>query len=186
MIVDIRDLNKIIITNSYFLPLQADVIDMLLSIKNINILDDVFFFLQFDIWPSNWHKQIVVSHRKLKYFKIVVIGYKGSLSYMQRIINKELRPYKNFVKIYIDDLIIFSSIFEMHFIHLRKLFQLLLKLKIIINFKKTFFNYSSITLLGQKVDTFDLSIIEEKIEALTKLKFSVDLEVLKHYLNLID
>ena len=146
VVVDIRDLNKIVIIDSYLLPLQIDVIDMLLSMENINIFNDVFFFLQFDVWLSNWYKQIVASHRGLEYFKVIAINYKESLSYMQRIMNKELRSYKDFVKIYIDDLVVFSSIFEMHFIHLRKLFQLLLKLKMIINLKKTFFNYSNITL----------------------------------------
>ena len=32
--------------------------------------------------------------------------------------NKKLRLYKDFVKIYINDLIAFSLTFEMHFIHL--------------------------------------------------------------------
>ena len=72
----------------------------------------------------------------------------------------------------------------MHFIHLRNFFQLLLKLKIIINFKKTFFNYLNIILFNQKIDIFDLSIIEKKIEILTKLKIFINLEILKYYLNL--
>ena len=68
------------------------------------------------------------------------MNYKKSLSYIQRIINKKLRLYKNFVKIYINNLIIFSPIFKIYFIHLRNFFQLLLKLKIIINLKKYFLN----------------------------------------------
>ena len=60
--------------------------------------------------------------------------------------NKKLQSYKNFVKIYIDDLIVFSLIFKIYFIYLRKFFQLLLKLKIIISFQKIFFNYLNIIL----------------------------------------
>ena len=61
------------------------------------------------------------------------MNFKDLLFYIQRIINKKLRFLKNFVKIYIDDLIMFSRNFELHFKHFRKLFQLLKKLKIIIN-----------------------------------------------------
>ena len=56
----------------------------------------------------------------------------------------------------------------------------------IINFKKTFFNYLNIILFDQKIDIFDLLIIEKKIEILIKLKFFADLETLKYYLNLIN
>ena len=73
--------------------------------------------------------------------------------------NKELRSLKNFVKVYIDDLITFSKDFDLYFKHLRKLFQLLRELKIIINLKKTFLNYFNVTLLEQRVDIFKLITI---------------------------
>ena len=60
--------------------------------------------------------------------------------------NKELRSFKNFVKVYIDDLMTFSKDFDLHFEHFRKFFQLLRKLRIIINSKKTFLNYFNVTL----------------------------------------
>ena len=84
------------------------------------------------------------------------MGFKDSLPYVQRIINKKLRLFKNFVKAYIDDLITFSKDFDLYFEHLRKLFQLLRELKITINSKKTFLNYFNVTLFGQKVDAFKL------------------------------
>ena len=74
------------------------------------------------------------------------MGFKGSLLYVQRIINKELKSFKNFIKVYVDDLIIFSKNFELHIEHFRKFFQLLKKLRIIINLKKTFLNYLNVTL----------------------------------------
>ena len=72
----------------------------------------------------------------------------------------------------------------MHFIHFCKFFQLFLRLKIIINSKKIFLNYLSIILFNQKMNVFDLFTIEKKIETLIKLRFLVDLEILKYYLKL--
>ena len=84
------------------------------------------------------------------------MNFKGSLFYVQRIINKKLRSFKNFVKTYIDDLMTFSKDFDLYFEHLRKFFQLLRKLKIIINSKKTFLNYFNVIFLEQRVDVFKL------------------------------
>ena len=95
-------------------------------------------------------------HQKLEYFKVVVMNFNDSLFYIQRIINKKLRSFKNFVKVYIDDLIMFSKNFDLHFMHFRKLFQLLRELKIIINSKKTFLNYLNVIFLQQKFDVFEL------------------------------
>ena len=99
--------------------------------------------------------------------------------------NKKLRSLKNFVKTYIDDLMTFSKDFDLHLKHLRKLFQLLKKLKIIINLKKTFLNYFNVILLEQRVDAFKLITTQKRIEILINIKFSVDLETLKRYLKLI-
>ena len=74
------------------------------------------------------------------------MNFKNSSFYVQCIINKKLRFFKNFVKVYVDDLITFLKKFELHFKHLRKFFQLLKKLKIIINLKKIFLNYFNVTL----------------------------------------
>ena len=112
------------------------------------------------------------------------MSFKGSLSYVQRIINKKLRSFKNFVKIYVDDLITFLKKFELHLKHLRKFFQLLKKLKIIINSKKTFLNYFNVIFLEQKIDVFELIITQKRIEILINIKFFIDLEILKHYLKL--
>ena len=87
---------------------------------------------------------MIAFYREFEYFKIIIMNFKSSLLYVQRIINKELKSFKNFVKVYIDDLIIFSKNFELHIKHFRKLFQLLKKLKIIINLKKTFLNYLNV------------------------------------------
>ena len=98
--------------------------------------------------------------------------------------NKKLKFFKNFVKVYINDLIIFLKKFELHIEHFRKFFQLLKKLKIIINLKKTFLNYLNVILFEQKVDVFELFIIKKRIEILINIKFFIDFEILKHYFEL--
>ena len=107
VVVNIQGLNKIATTDLYPLPLQADVISLLQGMGCISILDGLSFFLQFGVWPEDWHKQTVASHCGLEFFKVAAMGYKGSPPYVQCIMDRELRPLKEFVKAYIDELVAF-------------------------------------------------------------------------------
>ena len=49
---------------------------------------------------------------------MAVISYRNSLTYVQRIINKILRQEREFLRAYIDNIVIFSKIFEEHIRHL--------------------------------------------------------------------
>jgi hypothetical protein len=64
------------------------------------------------------------------------------------------------------------------------LFDKLVLLDVTLSPKKTYLNYPSITLLGQKVDAFGLSTIEERIVAIKAIRFPKDLKALKTYLGL--
>jgi len=184
VVVDIRGLNKITTTDSYPLKLQSDVINALLGMRHISLMDGLAFFFQFPVQPTDWHKFTVISHRGLEFLKVAAMGFKNSPPFVQRTMDRALRPLQDFVKAYIDDLVAFSRTFDEHLQHLRELFILLVKLNVTISAKKTFLNYPSITLLGQRVDAFGLSTTEERLESLKNLNFPVDLEALEHYLGL--
>ena len=98
--------------------------------------------------------------------------------------NKTLRDFKNFCRIYIDNIVLFFKTFDDHVEHFRRLFVKLVELRITFNLKKTFLNYSSITLLKQKIDVFDLSTIEKRIVVIKVIRFSKNFKVLKIYLSL--
>ena len=132
------------------------------------------------------HKLIVINHREQKSFNVAMIKYKNSSIYIQKQINRLFRVYRKFVKIYIDDIIIFSRILEKHVIHLRQIFEKLVQFNIFIKLIKTFIDYSFVQLLDQKMNFFDLFINEKKLKTISKLQFSRIFRQLKTYLNLID
>ena len=73
--------------------------------------------------------------------------YKSSSLYVQRQTDKMLRFYKHFVRIYINDIIIFSRILKEYLRYLQMIFQLFRNKKVSLTSTKLFFNYSLITLL---------------------------------------
>ena len=80
-------------------------------------------------------------------FNVILMKYKNFLLYVQRQTNALLRSYYNFVRVYINNIIIFSHILENYINHLDQIFNLFRKKRMCLFFKKFFLNYSFIMLL---------------------------------------
>ena len=184
--IDIRDLNKIILTNIYFLFLQSDIISQMIECQYITIVDIAKFFHQWLIRINDRNKFIVVSHKNQKQFNVTIMKFKNFFSYVQRQIDNLLHFHHQYVKAYVDDIVIFSKTLNEHLAHLRIIFKLLNIKDVILSIKKSFIDYSTITLLSQQINAFKLSTIIEKIDVIKRLAFSYTLTDLKLYLRLIE
>ena len=132
------------------------------------------------------HKLTVVSHRGQKQYNVALMRYKGSSSYVQRQTNKILRPLRDFVRAYVDNMIAFSKTLTQHLKHLRRIFELFQQRRISLNLKKSFLNYSSVILLGQRVNSLDLFTSKEKLTVITSLHFPKSLRELETFLELTE
>jgi hypothetical protein len=186
IIIDIRDLNKIVKFDSYSMFLQEDIINVVTNVKYISMINAAIFFYQFRVKTTDRHKLTIMSHREQEYFSVASMSFKNSFVYAQRRINIILRNIKSFCRAFIDDIIIFSSILNEHLKHLSRVFQRLLDHDIKLNSCKTFLSFSSIALLEQHVDEFKLHAVKDKIAVILNWKFSSTLKTLKVYLDFID
>ena len=125
VIINIRKLNKIIKSNIYFISLQTNVIILIVECFYISVFDATNFFHQWLIQIANRYKFIVMSHRDQKQFNVAVMNFKNSSIYVQRKINVILRVYRVFVKIYVNDIVMFNKILKKYLFHLRQIFELL-------------------------------------------------------------
>ena len=183
-VVDIRGLNAISQIDIYPLPLQTELISAVKGCNYISVVDCASFFYQWRVHPEDRHKLTVITHRGQETFNVAVMGYKNSPAYVQRQIDRVLRPYRSFARAYIDDVVIHSATVEEHIQHLRQIFGLFSKHHISINPKKAFLGYPSVTLLGQKVNSLGLSTSEEKLQAIAKLSFPQSLSALETYIGI--
>lgn len=184
VVVDIRGLNKITESDSYPMPLQSDVIGRVAGFRYISIVDATGYFHQFLVKILDRHKLTIVSHRGQEQSNVALMGYKGSPPYVQRQTDKMLRPFREFAKAYVDDILTHSHTLSEHVEHLRKLFTLFRQRRVSLNPKKSFLGYPSVTLLGQHVDSLGLSTSAEKIQAIKALKFPRSLRDLEIFLGL--
>ncbi len=143
------------------------------------------FFHQWRVTISNRHKLIVITHRETEQWNVDVMKHRNTKTYVQKKMNNILRKY-SWVKTYIDNVIVFSKTLKEHLNHLSQFFSLFQKLNIILKSKKPYFEYFSISLLRQRVDSLNLTIAENKLKAIVKLSFSKILKILKRFFKIID
>lgn len=183
-VVDIRGLNKLAQNDVHPVPLQSDIITFVRGYRYISILDALSFFYHWRVHPDDRHKLTVINHRGQETFNVAVMGYKGSVAYVQRQIDRILRAHKDFAKAYINNIVVASKTLEEHLFHLNQVFKTLIEAGICIKPAKAFISYPSIELLGEHVDLIRLTTSEEKIRAISTLTFPDSLRKLETYLSL--
>ena len=112
------------------------------------------------------------------------MGCSNSIAYIQRQIDKILRPVRTFARAYVDDMVIGSRSFKEYINHLRQVFDLFQRFNISISPKKAFLAYPDVSLLSQKVNSFGLATTEDKLKVISQLRYPYTLGDLKHYLGL--
>ena len=122
IIIDIRTLNKITIPDVYPVIIQTEILFQIKDFKFISIINATSIFYQWWVNKTNRHRFTVVSYRGQEIFRISVMGYRNFPTYIQRIIDRIFRPHRDFSKVYVDDIVIFSSFLDEHVKHLNDVF----------------------------------------------------------------
>lgn len=117
-------------------------------------------------------------------FNVPVIGCKNSVVYIQQSINNILRPLREFVRAYIDDIISGACSFSRHVTNLQVIFDLCIQYNISIKLTKVFFNYFSVNLLGQHVNSLGLTTVKDKLAAIAAVEYLTMLGDLEYFLSL--
>lgn len=113
-----------------------------------------------------------------------MMNYQNSIVYVQRQIDRLLRAFRVFARVYVDDIVIVFATLEKHMKHLTQVFQVLMKNNIFIKLIKIFIEYSIVQLLDQRINFFELSTTKKKLRAIALIKFFTTLDLLKIYLDL--
>ena len=162
--INIRDLNKFVISNNYSMLLQFNVTNAISDYFYINVMNVVEFFHQWLIKIIDKHKFIVISHRNNEQFNVVMMNYIDNSVYVQHQIDDILKKYRAFTRVYINNIVMFNKTLTKHIDHLRKIFRLFEKMNIVLKSSKIYFDYFIVALLKQKINNLKLITIKKKIE----------------------
>ena len=80
-----------------------------------------------------------------------------------------------FVKAYIDNIVTGASLFEKYVANLQAIFNFCIQFNISIKSTKIFFNYFNVNFLGQHINSFNFTIVKNKILAIKAINYLITL-----------
>lgn len=183
-VVDLRPLNRVVVPDIYPLPDQDDVMSDMAGMKFFTSVDASAFFFQLPVRMDHRNRMVIISHRGLESSNVALMGFRNSPAFGQRFMDRLFFPHREFVRAYIDDIIIFSKTAEEHLQHVATVFDLLDKNRVHISPLKSFVAYPSVRLLGYNVDGKGVSKTDDRINAFKRLEFPRTLDQLETYLGM--
>ena len=169
--------------DAYFMSSQTNIFVTIVEVKYIIVLDVLLYFYQWEVKSQNKLKQTIISHRDQEQVNVIIMKFIDFSIHVQRQTNRMLFECRSVIKSFINNIIIFFNNFENHLIHLKKIFIVFTKYKVILNLKKAYVKYFSLIVLVQIVNDFEFIIAKKKIAIIINLAFFKALKILKYYLN---
>ena len=147
MCVDYRRINAVTVKNKYPLPLMADMKTKLRDARYFTILDlrNALNFIKKKIE----RKTAFRTKYGIYEYLVMPFGLTNTPVTIQKMVNKALQSYLDrFAIIYMDDILVYSDIYDQHIRHVRMVLDALKQKNLKIKTEKCKFHVKEITFLG--------------------------------------
>lgn len=163
LVIDFRELNLRTEKLPYPIPSMKDLIIDFKKAKVFSTIDLSMGYYQIKMAEdSKKYTSFVINNQQYE-FNRLPFGLKNAPMTFQMAMNR-LFLHLPFVKIYLDDIIIFSENLESHRLHLKEILKIINLNKISVNFKKSKFCKSELTFLGHNISHTGISPAQERIK----------------------
>ena len=163
--VDYRKLNSITVKDNYPIPLIEETLDTLIGAKYFTSLDLASGYWQIALHKLTKQKTAFITHKGLYQFEVLPFGLSNAVSAFQRTMEVILEGVPN-VKVYLDDILIFSHNFDDHLKHIEAVFKKLSQANLKIKPSKCQFAKKGTKFLGFDITSEGISPCREKIKAM--------------------
>ncbi len=167
MCVNYRALNKATVKNRYPLLWIDDLFDRLSGAKVFSKIDLHSGYYQ--IWIAEGDEEKTACRTRYGSYEFLVMpfGLTNAPATFCTLMNDIFREWlDDFVVIYIDDILIYSSSLEEHVEHLRKVFQRLRENKLYAKLEKCEFGVTEVDFLGHRITQESLKMDDHKVKAI--------------------
>ena len=152
MCIDYRLLNKLTQRDAYPLPRIQDLLDDLHGASVFSKVDLKAGYYQLRMEPADEFKTAFSTRYVTFQWRVLPLGLCNAPSTFQRAMQRIFAPLiGRCLFIYLDDLIIFSTLVEAYLVHLRAVMELLRKNQLYLNASKCEFAHVSLSFLGHIV-----------------------------------
>ncbi len=167
--IDYRGLNSITVKNTYPLPLMSSAFERLQGASIFTKLDlrnayHLVRIRQGDEWKTAFN-----TPRGHFEYLVMPFGLSNSPAVFQALVNDVLRDMVDqFIYVYLDDILIFSTSLQEHVQHVRRVLQRLLENGLFVKAEKCEFHAQSVPFLGHIVSAEGIRMDPEKIKAVVE------------------
>ncbi|CAB0010179.1 unnamed protein product, partial [Nesidiocoris tenuis] len=182
---DYRRLNSQTKPDRYPIPHLRDATTAMAGAKIFTKIDLMKAYLQIPVRPEDIPKTAIVTPFGLFEFVKMPFGLRSAAQTFQRFMDHVTRGLP-FVKVYIDDCLIFSKSMEEHLKHLDVFFSHLAQHGLQINLSKCTFAEPSVTFLGYKISSEGISPLPEKIDAIRNFPKPKNVQEMKRFLGMVN
>ena len=181
--IDFRILNERCKYDAYPSP-RID--ELLQGLHNASIFSKLDFKSAYHQIPLDENSKEFTAFRfrnQLYQFAVMPFGLATASQTCIRLMN---RLFGNipFVKVYIDDVLIFSKSHDEHIKHIEEIFSIISDANLTINLRKCEFFKEKVEYLGFTIRHNSIQPSDEKVAAIRKLEFPENKKQLKHFLGL--
>ena len=169
MCVDYRALNRQTIRDRYPLPRIDDLLDRLGKARHFTTLDLASGYHQIAVKEEDIPKTAFRTQRGQFEFVVMPFGVTNAPSTFQRMMNSLFKEeLDDFVLVYLDDILVFSSTLEEHIAHIRKALERLRSAKLYARLHKCAFFQRRVEYLGFDVSADGIQPSQEKVKAVVE------------------
>jgi hypothetical protein len=183
--VDYRSLNKHTRPMVYPMQRSDEMFEALAGKQVFSSLDAARGYHQIPIHKDHRWKTAFITHRGLFEYNTMPFGLKTAPGIFQRFMDGILGRLRWTAALcYIDDVIIFSNTVEEHAQHIEYILKAAIAAGLKFSPSKCHFGYASLKLLGRRVSTEGLEVLQDKLAAVRELRAPKNLKELWHVLGL--
>lgn len=186
--IDYRKLNAITELESYPMPRIIDIEDKLLNANYFTTLDIASGFYHIEVAQNDKHKTAFVTMDEHFQWNVMPFGLRNAPLIFQRIIFNILKRQEltKFSHNYIDDIIVFSSNFDEHIEHLKKIFNALKEENLKLKLSKCHFAQQTVNYLGHKISYNKIEPINSNVNAILKFQTPKDQKSVRTFLGKVN
>ncbi|KAG1957249.1 retrotransposable element [Pimephales promelas] len=182
--IDYRGLNNITVKNTYPLPLMSSAFERLQGASIFTKLDLRNAYHLVRIRKGDEWKTAFNTPRGHFEYLVMPFGLSNSPAVFQALVNDVLRDMVDqFIYVYLDDILIFSSSLQEHVQHVRRVLQRLLENGLFVKAEKCVFHAQSVPFLGYIVSSEGIRMDPEKVKAVVDWPIPDSRKALQRFLG---
>ena len=163
--IDFTDINKACPKDSFPLSRIDLIVDATAGHELLNFMDAFYGYNQISMDPDDQEKTSFITAQGTYCYRVIPFGLKNAGATYQRLVNRMFQKQIGVtMEVYIDDMLVKSTIAELHIAHLFKAFQILRNYNMKLNPAKCAFGISTEKFLGFIVNHRGIEANPDKIK----------------------